>query len=94
MLGYASPFSISFIITNEIIHFTPHPPLPLKGGRVREGVMSLYLLHFYYLRLIRKAFVKGLPIPPKPESGNLKPALARTIYLTGTGARVNFKECV
>jgi hypothetical protein len=56
--------------------------------------MSLYLLHFYYLRLIRKAFVKGLPIPPKPESGNLKPALARTIYLTGTGARVNFKECV
>jgi hypothetical protein len=23
--------------TNEIIHFTPHPPLPLKGGGLGWG---------------------------------------------------------
>ena len=34
---YKVDFGTAIINTNELIHFTPHPPLPLKGGGLRRG---------------------------------------------------------
>jgi hypothetical protein len=35
------------LIQTGIIRYTLHPPLPLKKGRVRVGMMSFYLKRLY-----------------------------------------------
>jgi hypothetical protein len=37
--------------TNGLIYFTPHPSLPLQGGRVRVGVMSNLFIAFALISL-------------------------------------------